>query len=137
MTNALEREAIPAEASNTLGINGIEFIEFATSKPQPLGGLLEQLGFRLIARHRSREVELYRLGSMNTSSTHSRPISPHRASSGNAGPGALRFAYAMQRPHSVGSGPGRLDAPPRAGHGAQHPGYSWCRREPHLFCRSL
>jgi len=65
MTNALEREAIPAEASNPLGISGIEFIEFATSKPQPLGGLLEKLGFRLIARHRSREVELYRLGSMN------------------------------------------------------------------------
>lgn len=65
MTNALEREAIPLEASNPLGISGIEFIEFATSKPQPLGGLLEKLGFRLIARHRSREVELYRLGSMN------------------------------------------------------------------------
>ena len=31
----------------------------------PVGTLLEKLGFRPIARHRSREVELYRQGSMN------------------------------------------------------------------------
>jgi 4-hydroxyphenylpyruvate dioxygenase len=65
VTNALEHEAVPAEGPNPLGISGIEFIEFATSKPQALGGLLEKLGFRPIARHRSREVELYRQGSMN------------------------------------------------------------------------
>jgi 4-hydroxyphenylpyruvate dioxygenase len=64
MTNATDREAIP-EAQNPLGIDGFEFIEFATSKPQALGGVLEMMGFRPIARHRSREVELYRQGSMN------------------------------------------------------------------------
>jgi len=64
MTNALDREAVP-EPSNPLGLDGIEFIEFATSKPQALGGLLEMMGFRPIARHRSREVELYRQGAMN------------------------------------------------------------------------
>jgi 4-hydroxyphenylpyruvate dioxygenase len=46
-------------------MDGIEYIEFATSKPQALGGVLERLGFRLVARHRSREIELYRQGSMN------------------------------------------------------------------------
>ena len=65
MTNVLQHEAVPEEGPNPLGISGIEFIEFATSKPQALGGLLEKLGFRPIARHRSREVELYRQGSMN------------------------------------------------------------------------
>src|SRR6266511_5808460 len=65
MTNVLEHEAVPEEGPNPLGISGIEFIEFATSKPQALGGLLETLGFRPVARHRSREVELYRQGSMN------------------------------------------------------------------------
>ncbi|MCC7326808.1 MAG: 4-hydroxyphenylpyruvate dioxygenase [Burkholderiales bacterium] len=65
MTNALEYEAVAEEGTNPLGISGIEFIEFATSKPQALGSLLEKLGFRPIARHRSREVELYRQGSMN------------------------------------------------------------------------
>jgi 4-hydroxyphenylpyruvate dioxygenase-like putative hemolysin len=64
MTNPLDREAV-SEPDNPLGFDGIEFIEFATSKPQALGGVLETMGFRPIARHRSREVELYRQGSMN------------------------------------------------------------------------
>ena len=62
--NALDRETSP-ETANPLGFDGIEFIEFATSRPQALGGLLETMGFRPIARHRSREVELYRQGTMN------------------------------------------------------------------------
>src|SRR5437763_4260713 len=64
MSNVLDRESIP-EPINPLGFDGIEFIEFATSKPQALGGVLETMGFRPIARHRSREVELYRQGTMN------------------------------------------------------------------------
>lgn len=64
MTQATDREAIP-EPQNPLGIDGIEFIEFATSHPQALGHVLERMGFRPIARHRSREVELYRQGTMN------------------------------------------------------------------------
>src|SRR5512132_3661551 len=64
MRHALDREAVP-EALNPLGFDGIEFIEFATSKPQALGGVLEMMGFRPVARHRSREVELYRQGTMN------------------------------------------------------------------------
>ncbi len=59
-----DREAI-AETSNPLGMDGIEFVEFATSKPQALGQVLETMGFRPIARHRSREVLLYRQGDMN------------------------------------------------------------------------
>jgi 4-hydroxyphenylpyruvate dioxygenase len=64
MTSAMDREAVP-EPANPIGFDGIEYIEFATPKPQALGGLLEQMGFRPVARHRSREVELYRQGSMN------------------------------------------------------------------------
>jgi 4-hydroxyphenylpyruvate dioxygenase len=63
-TNPMDREAVP-ESQNPLGVDGIEYIEFATSKPQAMGGVLEQMGFRPVARHRSREVELYRQGSMN------------------------------------------------------------------------
>jgi 4-hydroxyphenylpyruvate dioxygenase len=58
------REPNP-EPSNPLGMNGIEFIEFAYAKPQALGSLMQQMGFALIARHRSREVMLYRQGTMN------------------------------------------------------------------------
>jgi len=60
----MEREAV-REAANPIGFDGIEYIEFATSRPQALGGVLEQMGFHLVARHRSREVELYRQGPMN------------------------------------------------------------------------
>lgn len=53
------------EPSNPLGLNGIEFVEFATSQPQALGNVLQMMGFAPVARHRSREVMLYRQGSMN------------------------------------------------------------------------
>src|ERR1035437_62677 len=53
------------DVSNPLGLDGIEFIEYTTSKPQALGQVLETMGFRPIARHRSREVLLYRQGDMN------------------------------------------------------------------------
>ena len=58
------REAI-FEASNPIGLDGIEFIEYACAKPQALGQVLERMGFRPIARHRSREVMLYRQGDIN------------------------------------------------------------------------
>ena len=57
-------ERLP-QAANPLGMDGIEFIEYATSQPQALGALLQQMGFAAVARHRSREVMLYRQGSMN------------------------------------------------------------------------
>jgi 4-hydroxyphenylpyruvate dioxygenase len=57
-------EALP-EPANPLGVDGIEFVEYATSRPQELGALLERLGFAPVARHRSREVLLYRQGGMN------------------------------------------------------------------------
>ena len=57
-------EQLP-QPSNPVGIDGIEFIEFATAQPQALGTLLQKLGFEPIARHRSREVSLYRQGTMN------------------------------------------------------------------------
>jgi 4-hydroxyphenylpyruvate dioxygenase len=59
-----DREAI-GEAPNPLGLAGIEYIEFTTSQPQALGQVLERMGFRPVARHRSREVQLYRAGAMN------------------------------------------------------------------------
>jgi len=54
-----------SDAANPLGLDGIEFIEFATTKPQALGQVLEMMGFRPVARHRSREVLLYRQGELN------------------------------------------------------------------------
>jgi 4-hydroxyphenylpyruvate dioxygenase len=57
-------ERLP-EPSNPLGIDGIEFIEYTTSQAQAFGAVLQKMGFAAVARHRSREVTLYRQGSMN------------------------------------------------------------------------
>lgn len=57
-------EPIP-DPSNPMGMDGIEFIEYATSQPQAFGALLQKMGFGAVGRHRSREVMLYRQGSMN------------------------------------------------------------------------
>ncbi len=48
-------------------IGGIEFIEFATSSQESdaLMGLLEGLGFIRVARHRSKDVDLYRQNDIN------------------------------------------------------------------------
>ena len=62
--DTLQREAI-GDVPNPLGLAGIEFIEYATSRLQALGQVLEMMGFRPVARHRSREVLLYRQGGMN------------------------------------------------------------------------
>lgn len=68
LNTAAGREPLQAsfsDAANPLGLDGIEFIEFATTKPQALGQVLEMMGFRPVARHRSREVLLYRQGELN------------------------------------------------------------------------
>ena len=55
-----------AEAtSNPLGMDGIEFIEYETSRPREFAGLLQKMGYTAVARHRSREVTLHRQGPMN------------------------------------------------------------------------
>ncbi len=63
-----QREPLQAsfsDASNPIGLDGIEFIEYVTAKPQQLGQVLEMMGFKPVARHRSREVMLYRQGDIN------------------------------------------------------------------------
>ncbi len=64
MSQFTDREA-SVDGANPLGLDGIEFVEYATSRPQALGQVLEMMGFKPIARHRSREVLLYRQGTMN------------------------------------------------------------------------
>jgi 4-hydroxyphenylpyruvate dioxygenase len=64
MSRTHSAEVIP-EPLNPLGMDGIEFIEYATAQPQAFGALLQQMGFAAVARHRSREVVVYRQGTMN------------------------------------------------------------------------
>ncbi|MEO6565712.1 MAG: 4-hydroxyphenylpyruvate dioxygenase [Casimicrobiaceae bacterium] len=50
---------------NPLGTDGFEFIEYAAPDPVALGQLFVQMGFTAVARHRSKNVLLYRQGEIN------------------------------------------------------------------------
>ena len=58
-------QAVSDPEHNPLGTAGLEFVEFAARDPQALGQTFEQLGFKPIARHVSKDVTLYRQGEMN------------------------------------------------------------------------
>ena len=64
MNSPSDRETL-IDVTNPMGLEGIEYIEYRTARPQALGQVLELMGFRPVARHRSREVLLYRQGPMN------------------------------------------------------------------------
>jgi 4-hydroxyphenylpyruvate dioxygenase len=50
---------------NPAGTDGFEFIEYAAPDPRAMGELFERLGFKAIARHRHKNVILYRQGGIN------------------------------------------------------------------------
>ncbi|MFP5466569.1 MAG: 4-hydroxyphenylpyruvate dioxygenase [Gammaproteobacteria bacterium] len=50
---------------NPMGTDGFEFIEYAAPDPVAMGQLFERMGFKAIARHRHKQVTLYRQGEIN------------------------------------------------------------------------
>ncbi len=50
---------------NPMGLMGFEFVEFASPTPNLLESVFIKLGFILVARHRSKDVVLYRQGGIN------------------------------------------------------------------------
>ncbi|MBV6272322.1 4-hydroxyphenylpyruvate dioxygenase [Alcaligenaceae bacterium CGII-47] len=50
---------------NPMGTAGFEFIEYTAPDPARLGEVFEAMGFRAIARHRTKAVTLYRQGAIN------------------------------------------------------------------------
>ncbi|UGQ46098.1 4-hydroxyphenylpyruvate dioxygenase [Massilia endophytica] len=50
---------------NPMGTDGFEFVEYAAPDPKALGALFERMGFTAIARHRTKDVTLYRQGDIN------------------------------------------------------------------------
>jgi 4-hydroxyphenylpyruvate dioxygenase len=55
----------PSLWDNPLGTDGFEFIEYAAPDPAALGRQFERMGFAAIAKHRSKNVLLYRQGGIN------------------------------------------------------------------------
>ena len=52
-------------AHNPMGTDGFEFVEYTAPDPRALRALFESLGFEQVARHRSKDVVLYRQGEIN------------------------------------------------------------------------
>ncbi len=50
---------------NPMGTDGFEFIEFAAPDPVAMGKLFEQMDFVAVAKHRSKNVLLYKQGDIN------------------------------------------------------------------------
>ncbi|MBL8334795.1 MAG: 4-hydroxyphenylpyruvate dioxygenase, partial [Rubrivivax sp.] len=50
---------------NPMGLMGFEFVEFASPQAGVLEPLFEKMGFVQVARHRSKDVVLYRQGDIN------------------------------------------------------------------------
>ena len=50
---------------NPMQTDGFEFVEYAAPDPKAMGAVFERLGFKAIARHRHKDVTLYRQGEIN------------------------------------------------------------------------
>jgi 4-hydroxyphenylpyruvate dioxygenase len=50
---------------NPMGTDGFEFVEYTAPDPEALRRLFAQMGFREVARHRSKNVTLHRQGDIN------------------------------------------------------------------------
>jgi len=58
-------KATPELWENPAGTDGFEFVEYAAPDPKALAALFEQMGFTAVARHRSKDVTLFRQGDVN------------------------------------------------------------------------
>jgi len=65
MASVSERTVPEADSVNPMGTDGFEFVEYTAPDPAALGALFEGMGFVRVARHRSKDVSLYRQGDVN------------------------------------------------------------------------
>ena len=83
---------------NPMGLMGFEFVEFASPAPHVLEPLFEQMGFTLVARHRSKDVVLYRQGGANFI-VNREPKSPAAYFAAEHGPCACGLAFRVKDSH--------------------------------------
>ncbi len=85
---------------NPMGLMGFEFVEFASPTPQLLEPLFERMGFTLVARHRSKDVVLYRQGDINfIVNREPRSIAAYFAA--EHGPSACGLAFRVKDAHQA------------------------------------
>eukprot|EP01035_Chromulina_nebulosa_P051007 gene51007-biopygen35962 len=80
---------------NPLGLDGFEFIEFSAPEKGLLEPAFERMGFTRIARHRSKDVDLWRQGEINLIANYE-PKSPAAYFSAEHGPSACGMAFRVK-----------------------------------------
>jgi 4-hydroxyphenylpyruvate dioxygenase len=85
---------------NPMGLMGFEFVEFASPTPGVLEPLFEKMGFTLVARHRSKDVLLYRQGEINFI-VNREPRSLAGYFAGEHGPSACGLAFRVRDSHKA------------------------------------
>ena len=85
---------------NPMGLMGFEFVEFAAPTPNVLEPVFEQMGFSLVARHRSKDVVLYRQGDINFI-VNREPNSPAAYFAAEHGPSACGLAFRVKDSHKA------------------------------------
>jgi 4-hydroxyphenylpyruvate dioxygenase len=85
----------PIDAVNPLGTDGFEFVEYTAPDPKALGALFVAMGFVAVARHRSKDVTLYRQGDVNFI-VNAEPDSFAQAFARVHGPSACAMAFRVK-----------------------------------------
>ena len=80
---------------NPAGLDGFEFIEFSAPEKGVLEPVFETMGFTKVARHRSKQVELWRQGGINLI-TNYEPKSPAWYFSREHGPSACGMGFRVK-----------------------------------------
>ena len=91
---------MPDIFDNPMGLMGFEFVEFASPAPHVFEPVFEAMGFARLARHRSKDVVLYRQGDINFIINNE----PHSAASYFAaehGPSACGMAFRVKDAHKA------------------------------------
>jgi 4-hydroxyphenylpyruvate dioxygenase len=80
---------------NPLGLDGFEFVEFCAPEKGLLEPVFESMGFARIARHRSKDVELWRQGEINLIANYE-PRSPAAYFAAEHGPSACGMGFRVR-----------------------------------------
>ncbi len=86
---------MPDLFDNPIGLDGFEFVEFCAPEKGVLEPVFEGMGFTLVARHRSKDVQLWRQGDINLIANYE-PQQPGRLLRRRARPFGLR--HGLPRP---------------------------------------
>jgi 4-hydroxyphenylpyruvate dioxygenase len=85
---------------NPMGLMGFEFVEFASPDPELLHTVFTAMGFSKVAKHRSKQVVLYRQGHINFIANYE-PRSQATYFAAEHGPSACGMAFRVKDAHQA------------------------------------